>query len=381
MLRIALFALVGLAAAAPCSVKCCAGTFGADQKTCAVTKGALSGRFPLTVAHITDSDHQRHRCFKDLTHVNKCDCLCKNEGDEFETTSDGALFDSSTGATASAFKLDGTATISGVSLEVARSEAFLGKFKAALASKLDVAVASIGIASVSAAGGRRLLSAASSIDIEYVVYAKDSETMHKIVKKTVTSFTVGDASASVETREKFHVGTKGGRCAKDQVINTKEQCIAALAYVGNAAKGIHWQGATTIIPKGCSLKHTVWHGNPHFNAYSADEKTKLRKDMTPICVGPEKYHVGVEGGRCAAGKDILTKTDCVKALAYISNPVLAIHWEGSTRGIPNGCSLKHTVWHGNPHWNKATNSVKGRGDMTPICKGAGSQLAKMLFLD
>merc|ERR1719231_533950 len=95
--------------------------------------------------------------------------------------------------------------------------------------------------------------------------------------------------------------------------------------------------------------------------------------MTPLCRGHERYHVGKEGGRCQSHQAILTKEECLSALEYISNPKIEIHWEGKTRGISRGCSIKAWVWHGNPHFNNhKDDNAKGRDDITPICKGAGS---------
>merc|ERR1711865_1132628 len=85
--------------------------------------------------------------------------------------------------------------------------------------------------------------------------------------------------------DKFHAGTKGGRCAADQVITGEAACKAALSYLGGNGDRIHWKGSTTGITKGCSYR-TGNMGDSHLNSFAKDELTKARADMTPICAGP-----------------------------------------------------------------------------------------------
>jgi len=269
--------LLGVAAAVPppCGVSC-------------THDGLDSGL--IIVTHDSTGTHDIHRCFKDSSVASGCSCMCKNTGDTFETSEDG---------TSSNFQVDGTASLAGVSLATANSAPFQAAFVAAVASTNNVSADDVEITTVTASSSRRRLS--TGVSIGYTITAATPAAVQTIVTSTISAADLTTAvsqaytgsddlasmSVSASTEALFHIGTAGGRCDAAQVIDTEAKCREALAYLGNTANDIHWspERGTRIIPKGCSLKHTVWHGNPHFNRFHTESLTSTRDDMTPICTG------------------------------------------------------------------------------------------------
>jgi len=277
MLRIALLALVGVAAATPCSVRCCLGTW--DGNTCNVDANSL---LPLLTRHDTTSGHTKHRCFRDDTHDNMCACTCKNEGSDFEDREDGSKI--------SEHKYTGLATLAGVTLAAAETEQFKSDFKSAVAANLGVSSDTVGIVSISQDTGRRLLSATSVIKVVYVVYVTSPEAIQMIVENPERSFEVDGATVQLTTAPTTAPLCPASYTLPFATTTIVERTLGATASTAcdiSALDGRRVFGNPTI---NIAQAETTLGGSGDVAAYNENNPTKMAPDYTIpylLCAGTE----------------------------------------------------------------------------------------------
>jgi hypothetical protein len=130
------------------------------------------------------TEHESHKC---SVNGSTCTCYCKVEGENVVVSADGSLFDATTGASYTGFSLAAAAEVSGVTIEVANTNAFQTAFKSGLSNILSVSVSDIGITGVSATSRRRLIGATAGVSVDYIVYASSAAALTAVADTTVAS--------------------------------------------------------------------------------------------------------------------------------------------------------------------------------------------------
>lgn len=152
---------------------------------------SVDADFLISIVHNkAGDDHAAHRCF---ANANGCNCYCKIAGENIEVSSTGSLFDATTGAAYTGFSIAAAAEVSGVTIEVANTDAFQTAFISGVSTILSVSTNSIGITGVSATSRRRLLGASAGVSVDYIVYADSAAALTVIADTAVVPAAVVNA--------------------------------------------------------------------------------------------------------------------------------------------------------------------------------------------